>query len=126
MATAQPMSDDLDDTGDAGASGDPSAGAAGAQQDDGSYVIEIRVSGDKQISVCVERGAEEASEEGASDQGGQADAGDYGGSGADDDSTPVKSIKEALTLALEIFRADGVLPQSADDDFQQGFQGANS
>jgi hypothetical protein len=118
MATAQPMmspqSDDLgsDDTG-----ADPSQ--AGESQDDGSYVIEIRVGSDKSISVCVESGSEEAAEEQGEDSGG----GDDSGGGEDDDSTPVKSIKEALTLALEIFRSGGQMPQGADDDFQQGFAG---
>lgn len=108
---------------------DPTAGAPGAPDDaqgDGSYVIEIRVSGSKEITVCVEEGSEEAGEEAGADGG---DADSYGASGAgggDDNSVPVKSIKEALTLALEIFRNDGELPQQADDDFQQGFQGANS
>lgn len=123
MPNAQPMPDDQltdDNTG----GGDLGAADAGQGQDDGSYVIEIRVGGDKTISVCVERGSEETSEEGAADQGGPADAGDYGG-GSDDTSVPVKSIKEALTLALEVFRNDGEMPKQADEDFQQGFTGAS-
>jgi hypothetical protein len=123
MATAQPMPASPDDQ-------DPSAGGAGTQQPgegDGSYVIEIRVSANKEITVCVESGSEEDEEEqgGQGGAGGDPDGGDYGASG-DDNSVPVKSIKEALTLALEVFRNDGQLPQAADDQFQQGFEGANS
>lgn len=111
-----PAADPADDMSGGAGAGDP---GAGAQPDggDGSYVIEIRVGADKQITVCVEQGAQEDAEE----QGGDAGGGDDG----DDQSTPVSSIKAALTLALEIFRNDGHLPAQADDDFQAGFQGAN-
>lgn len=115
-----PAADPADDMSGGAGAGDPDAGA---QPDggDGSYVIEIRVGADKQITVCVEQGAEEAGEEQASDAGGGDPA---GGDDGDDQSTPVQSIKAALTLALEIFKADGQMPAQADDDFQQGFQGA--
>jgi hypothetical protein len=122
MAATQPMP--ADDAGSYGDDTDTGAGAGGQPEDDGGYSIEIRVSGNKDISVCVEGGADEAAE----DQGGAG-----GEAGEEDDSgggmskyTPCKSIKEALTLALEIFRNDGEMPGQADDQFQQGFEGASS
>lgn len=113
MATAQPMMPDDqpadDDTGMA------------QPKDDGSYCIEIRVGSDKQITVSVDRGA------GGPDAGADMDddAAEYDESDQAD-GVPCKSVKEALTLALEIYRANGEMPQAADEDFQQGFKGANA
>ena len=121
MATAQPMPMSPDDQDPTGGGDDTQTGAQG----DGAYVIEIRVSANKEITVCVESGSEEDAEEQGGDAGGDPDGGDYGASG-DDNSVPVKSIKEGLTLALEIFKNDGQMPQQADDQFQQGFQGASA
>lgn len=127
MPTAQPQAAyaaPMDDSTDAAGAGAPDTDES---QDDGSYVIEIRVGGDKSISVCVESGADEAGEESGGGEGaGEASEDDAGGDSGMGDYVPCKSIKEALTLALEIFRADGQMPNKADDDFQQGFQGANS
>jgi hypothetical protein len=122
MATSQYSSAGADPMA-SGDQTDASQGAPTGGDDDGSqnggYVIEIRVGADKSISVCVESAADEDAEEsGGGDDG--------SGGDSDDNSTPVKSIKEALTMALEIYRNDGEMPQQADADFQQGFQGAST
>lgn len=105
MATAQ--------AADPTAGGDPTQDpAAGAGSGDGSaaqsYTIEITVSPDG-ISVGVESAGQEDAESG----------GESGGSGAQ----PVKSIKDALTVALQIYRNDGQMSEgsSADDDMASGF-----
>lgn len=78
-----------------------------APEDDGSYEICIRVSGDGSLSVGVEKGS-------AEEQG-------------EDESAykPAENIKDALTKALEIFRADGK-SEAADDAFNAGFSGMTS
>lgn len=98
---------------------DPSE--AGDQDDSqgGGYCIEIHVAADGSITVDVEPEAEEASEE----QG--EDGGESGGEGAEPKGAPAKNIKDALTMALEIFRNQGQQPGAADDSFQQGFSSSS-
>ncbi|MCY1166641.1 hypothetical protein D9M73_65870 [compost metagenome] len=98
----------------AGPAADPSMmGAPGAApgmetpeppEDDGSYEICIRVSADGRLSVGVEKGS-------AEEQG-------------EDESAyrPAENIKDALTKALDIFKADGK-SEAADDAFNAGFSG---
>ena len=93
---------------------DPSAAPeAAAPAEDTGYTIEIKVSGDGSITVSSESANEEAGEESA--EGGEAAEAPEG--------TPVKSIKEALTLVLDIYRNDGQASQgaSADDQMNEGF-----
>jgi hypothetical protein len=86
---------------------DPSMGApdadAGAESTENAgpqgYCIEIHVSADGKISVGVESEAEESSEE-------QGEGGE-GGEPSDDNLSPAKDIKDALTQALAIYKADG-------------------
>lgn len=91
---------------------DPAAAQPDAAQDAG-YEICIKVAGDGSLSVGVESPQAEAAEVGAM-------------GGADDDSSykPAANIKEALTMALEIFKADGqVAPEDdGEDQFAQGFK----
>lgn len=98
----------------------------GADPQQQGYCIEIRVPTNGPMTVGVEPLSEEASEEGAEDGGEGAGAGE--GSDADSGSqgTPVRSKKEALTLALSIMNNEGQMPGQADDQFQQGYQGAKS
>jgi hypothetical protein len=80
----------------------------------GGYCIEIHVGADGKLSVEVESEAEEAQEEGA-EAGGE--AGETG--------SPASSIKEALTMALAIYKNNGQMPDDtgADEAFQQGVSG---
>lgn len=74
--------------------GDP---AADRQPQDSGYEICIRCDGEGKLSVGVESGAQEAAE------------GMDGGQAPDDDAgyTPAKDIKEALTMALDIYKSQG-------------------
>lgn len=115
MATTLPQAagaagaPDPDDTGGSGASDD-------SQQAQSGYVICIHVGGDGTLSVGTESDQEEAQEA-------------QGGSGDDaqdmEDYEPAKNIKDALTMALEIYRNDGQMPSQADSNFQQGFDGGS-
>ncbi len=111
---------------------DPSAGAgAGDGSDDDAsqaYTICITVDGD-QISVGVQPGDGDADDQGGSAAGGGTSgasgaSGASGGGDAGSDSgggmTPVKNIKEALTVALEIYRSGGQV-EDADADFNSGY-----
>lgn len=69
---------------------------------DGSYEICIRVYSDGKLAVGVESG-------GAEEQG-------------ESNYKPAESIKDALTKALEIYKADGK-GEAADDAFNAGFSG---
>jgi hypothetical protein len=94
MATIQPQGE---------AANDPSFGAAPeAETDDGGYVIEIKVDGQGKISVCVENeagGAPEGVDGGmAPPENEDAEMSQY---------QPAANIKEALTMALDIFKANG-------------------
>lgn len=44
--------------------------------------------------------------------------------GVDDDMQPAGSIKEALTIAMEIYKADGVMPEpdQSDMQFAEGYE----
>ena len=104
--------DQTDDTTSSTASpADTGAGAA-------SYTIEISVTPDG-ISVGVESADQESSEESGA-----------GGAGGGSEATPVPSIKAALTMALDIYRNDGQMPEgNGEDDMASGFgnaQGAAS
>ena len=90
---------------------DPSAAQA-EPQDDGGYTIEIDVTSDGQISVSVETDGQEDAEQ----QGGGEDEGN---------AMPAKNIKDALTIALAIFKANGQMPapDTSDSDFNEGFGG---
>ena len=106
----------------ADSSASPDTGATSSTDDTGgaSYTIEISVTPDG-ISVGVESADQENAEQGA--------AGAAGGAGGEA-ATPVKSIKEALTLALEIYRADGEMPEtsgtSPEDAMDAGYSGTPS
>lgn len=89
---------------------DPSAGAE--PDDDGGYSIEIRVDGQGKISVCVENESNEPPESAEGAEGAEGSAADPG---EDEDSEmsqyqPAANIKEALTMALEIYKANGKAP----------------
>lgn len=95
----------------------PTDAPSAAPEGDGSYTIEISCKSDGTFMVNVEDGATESAEEsGAQDPEEMGEGADTDGEGR-----ACKTIKEALTLALEIHRADGKMPGGADDDFQSGF-----
>lgn len=100
----------------------PDTGATTPSGDTGaaSYTIEISVTPDG-ISVGVESADQENAEEGGSEGAGEAQ-------GTPAAATPVGSIKEALTLALDIYRADGQMPDqnapSPEDEMSSGFGGS--
>lgn len=105
-------------------SADPSMGAnSGAGS---SYVIEITVTADGMISVGVESADEESQEEGGegAEAGPGADA-DEAAEPAEGAAQPAKSIKEALTMALEIFKNNGqaASADTSDSDFSSGYSG---
>ena len=101
----------------------PAAGAdtsaEGAEPAESGYKICIAVDGAGKISVGVENEGGAAGE--------PADGSDSGSEDEDAEMgamQPASSIKEALTMALEIYKADGQVPSSsADDDFASGFAG---
>jgi hypothetical protein len=101
----------------AGAAGDPAQDppAQGTGDDTGQqgYTIEIHVDPQGAISVGVDTGADEQ-DEGAGDDAGELQ--------------PAKNIKDALTIALDIFRNEGQMTQgpSADDDMASGFGGPSA
>lgn len=68
------------------------------------YCIEIHVKGDGTISVGVESEADESAE----DQGGE----------PAENEMPVKSIKDALSMALDIFKSGGQM-QAPGSDMEQ-------
>lgn len=72
------------------------------EQAQGAYCIEIRVAADGSLSVGVEP-----------------ETGEYA-EGADK-GVPVDGIKAALTKALEIWKANGQMPETAEQDFESGF-----
>lgn len=93
---------------------DPTAEMPEAPEAEGGYTICIKVGADGQIYVGLENPAAEAAEspeqEAAEESGLQ----------------PVKSIKDALTAALEIYRSNGQAPEdsaSMQDEFQSGYKG---
>lgn len=131
MVTSQPQSAAGPMGGADSTAGPSSTMGGGDGSQSGSYKIEIRVGADKSLSVCVEQGEDGDSGYGADASGGSGGAdstmgGDSTMDSGSGDTVPVKSIKEALTLCLEIYRNDGQLPQQADEAFQQGFQGGSA
>ncbi len=115
--TADPGSQDA--TGaDAGAQ----PGAGDGSQDKG-YTICIVVDANGQIAVGVLPGTD-ADGDGDDDtaQGAQGAAPD-----GDHDFAPAKNIKEALTVALDIYRNDGEMSEmtNGEDDMAAGFSGAS-
>lgn len=82
------------------------AAEAGAEQGQGGYSIEIYVDGDGKISVGVESGAEEASEHQAT--------------GQEPERTPVKGIREALEIVMDIYKNQGQM-NAGEDQFAAGF-----
>ena len=112
------------------ASGDGSDGSGGASED---YTIQIIVSGG-QISVGVMPGdgdSDDSSADSGASGGADGSSASSGGGDPDNDgdsdsgasgAQPVKNIKEALTIALDIYRNGGQV-QDADSDFNSGFQG---
>lgn len=101
---------------------DAQDGGADESQEQGGYVIMIHVDGSGKLSVGVESDQEEAAEGETPGDGSELQEQQQGQS--DDDMVPCSSIKEALTTALEIYKADGQMPAEADDNFQQGFSGS--
>lgn len=91
----------------------PDPAMAQADDDAGSYTIEIEVSADGSMTVSVETAAQEGAEQPGADE-----------SADEAQSRPASSIKEALTIALEIFKADGKMPQAGADEqaFNAGYQ----
>lgn len=76
------------------------------------YEICIRVDGQGKLAVGVESNAQEAAEA----NGQMEPSAEY---------TPVESIKEALTMALDIYRADGQMAGDGGQDsaeFEAGFK----
>lgn len=87
--------------------GQPEAPAAeyaeGMEQPAAGYTLCLRISGDGKLSVGVEKeSAEDVAEE-------------YAG------FEQVPDIKAALTRLLEIYKADGEVPEAADAQFDAGF-----
>lgn len=103
-------------------------GAAPAGQEPGmeaeapaGYEICIRVGGDGKLSVGVESGQAEATEAAPGMEPGATPMPEEAGG----QYMPVESIKEALTMALDIYRADGQMPGDggmADAEFDAGYK----
>ena len=93
------MAPDTEDAADAAQPGDAA--------EDSGYTVELEVAGDGTMTVSVESAGQESAESGGEDAAG----------------TPVKSIKEALALILEIVKAGGQMPdtQGAEADFNAGY-----
>lgn len=89
--------------------GEASAVAPMADEPDAGYTICIRVEADKSIRVGIEQ--EPAG------QTPQETEGEYA------NLKPAANIKDALTMALEIYKADGeqMEPDAGDEAFDQGF-----
>lgn len=100
-------------------SADPSAEAADPSAG-GGYTIEISVMADGKISV----GCESASEENAEESGG-GEASEAGGEPSGE-AQPCKGIKDALIMALEIFKNNGEMPapDDSDEQFASGYGGS--
>jgi hypothetical protein len=80
-----------------------------ADQDNGGYTVCIKVTPDGKFSVGVETAQQEASEQ----QAGSESGGSY---------TPAGDVKSALTMALEIIRNDGQMPdESGQAEFDSGY-----
>ena len=79
---------------------------AGAEQEQGGYCIEIHIGADGQISIGVETEAEEDAEHEAT--------------GQEPERTPVKGIREAMEVVLDIFKSGGQMAE-ANDQFAEGF-----
>ena len=123
-----PSSAAADPTADPSAdpTSDDSSGAPAEQ----GYTIEIIVAADGTITVDVEQGEDDDSESGAASGAGADDGSGDSGAGDDTDSgagspTPAKNIKDALSIALDIFRNNGQIAaaSSPDDDMQSGYNG---
>ena len=99
----------------------------GAQTDDSSvtqgYTIEISVAGDGSITVGAESAAQENAEGGSGVPSGGASSDSSEGT-----AQPAKNIKDALLMALEIFKAGGEMPKAdtSDADFSQGYTGSQA
>lgn len=107
-----------DPTMSAGASAaDPSAQGADQSQGgaDQSYTICIMVSGDGKFGVGVEQG------DGSDDSSGSDDGGSASDGSQDTPMAQVGSFKEALSMALDIYKSGGAPQSSGDDDFNAGF-----
>jgi len=85
---------------------------ADEQDDKGiDYCIEIRVMKTGQVMVGVESGEQEAQEE--------------QDNGEEDQLTPAKSIKDALSMALDIYRSGGEMPNPEGnmEEMNSGYSG---
>lgn len=101
--------------GAAPAAADPAAEDMSTEQSAGTgYTIEIAVSADGKISV----GCESAAAEGA-------EAGAEGAPEAAMATQPAKDIKDALVIALGIYKNNGEMPEADDSDaqFASGYKG---
>ncbi len=99
---------------------DGMAGADGGGSGQGAYDICIHVAEDGSLAVGVSHGGGV----GADDAAGY--GGDGGGQGGDAGMQPATDIKEALTMALEIYRSNGDGPADSgamQDEFASGFSG---
>ena len=107
---------------------DPSADPSADPSESQGYTIEIIVAADGTITVDVEQGADDDS---GSDSGdGSAAGGADGGDGSGDDEsgnspTPAKNIKDALSIALDLYRNQGQMTAvgAPSDDMQAGYNG---
>jgi len=85
----------------------------------GGYEICIAVDAQGGITVSVENAADEAAENAAPGPDGSPAPAEPAA------PTPAKNIKEALTIALEIYKNNGEMSENSDDaDFASGFGGA--
>ena len=95
------------------------AEAAAPEDQAPGYVIEIHVSGDGSITVGCESDSEESAEAAPGAEGAEGEAYEPM------EGKPAKNIKEALTIALDIFRNDGKAGSgmNAQDEMNEGFNG---
>ena len=103
---------------------DPSADPSADPSESQGYTIEIIVAADGTITVDVDQGADDDS---GSDSG---DGSAAGGDGSGDDEsgnspTPAKNIKDALSIALDLYRNNGEMTAASapSDDMQAGYNG---
>lgn len=75
----------------------------------GGYCIGIKVDAQGQVSVGVEPAKDEAAEEAASPSGGEK-------------YQTVKSFKDALMLAMDIYKNQGQIQTGGDESFAEGFK----
>ena len=103
----------MDGMNDMGAGQDMTGGAAADDtEDQGGYTVELHVAADGSMTLDVETDSQEEGEGGAA-----------GAEGAEPSGQPVKSLREAMALIMDIVKNGGQMQASGDADFEAGVSG---